>query len=106
MEIGPRRRGEVAPNRLAAPPVALQVETLDLTANHALLRTISEKSGGKYYAINQLDELKSDLLEEDPVSIIHTAESFQPLLHLKWLLILLLLLTSVEWFIRKYQGSY
>lgn len=85
---------------------ALQVESLNLTADHTLLRTLSQNSGGQFYKSDQVNALSGFLQQEKVPDVIHTTENFLPLLNIQWLLALLIILLSVEWFIRKYQGSY
>jgi hypothetical protein len=43
--------------------VIFKLETTNLTANHELLRNIAAQNGGNFYAKNQIDQLKDDLLE-------------------------------------------
>lgn len=84
----------------------LQLESLELTANHNLLRGISEKTGGSYYHYQQQEELLKDLNQLEARSVISADEAYESVLSLEWLLALLLLLVSVEWFVRKYKGAY
>lgn len=84
----------------------VDTESLNLTANFELLSTISEQSGGQFYTIESLNELASSLANTDISSIIHSDEAFIPMINLMWVLILLLVLASAEWFTRKYNGQY
>ncbi|EMR04084.1 hypothetical protein [Cesiribacter andamanensis] len=84
----------------------LQLESLELTANHNLLRGLSEKTGGRYYHYQQEDQLLQDLGQLEARNIITADEAYESALSLEWLLALLLLLVSVEWFVRKYNGGY
>ena len=84
----------------------LQIETLNLTANHSVLRKLSKDSGGKFFLSSELEQLKQTLFAEEPQGIIYTSETFLPLINLKWIFFLILLLLSAEWFTRKYSGGY
>jgi len=84
----------------------LQIESINLTANHSVLRKLSKNSGGEFYLPQELDKLKESLLDREPQGVIYTSESFLPIINLKWPFFLLLALLSVEWFIRKYNGAY
>ncbi|UII28744.1 VWA domain-containing protein [Fulvivirga maritima] len=84
----------------------LQLENINLTADFNLLRKLSGQSGGEFYKSSELDELESHLVENKAKGIIHSQEKYLPFIQLKWLFFLLLGLLSVEWFIRKYSGSY
>ena len=85
---------------------ALQVEALDLKADHNLLREISSKSKGKFYHRNELDKFQNDFIQKDFKSIIRTQESFFPLIKSLWIIFLILGLAMTEWFLRKYLGMY
>ncbi len=82
-------------------------ELRNLQANHRLLRSISALTGGKFIHFDQIDEL-AQLLRNDK-RITSTASfslDFSPVLGQLWALVLLLVLLSVEWLLRKYLGSY
>lgn len=84
----------------------LQLENLDLTANHHLLRKIAKNSNGQFYFPSELEKLNNDLRAKEAKSIIYSEEQYLPVIDLFWIFLLLLLLVSVEWFLRKYHGSY
>ncbi len=84
----------------------LQLESLELTANHNLLRNVSEKSGGQFYHYQQQDQLLQQLKQLEARNVISADEAYDSVLSLEWLLALLLLLVSVEWFVRKFNGGY
>lgn len=84
----------------------LQLESLELTANHNLLRNISDKTGGRYYHYQQQEQLLQQLKELEARNVITADEAYESVLSLEWLLVLLLLLVSIEWFVRKYNGGY
>lgn len=84
----------------------LQLENLSLTANHHLLRNVARNSGGNFYLPNQFDELIQDLRVKEAQSVIFSEEEFLPVINLPWLLALLISLVTLEWFLRKYNGSY
>jgi len=85
---------------------AMDIEAVNLTADHHLLRELAIKSGGKFYFPSQFDELGSALILNKPPDVIHSSERFFPLINLIWTFFILLSLISAEWFIRKYQGGY
>lgn len=82
---------------------ALHLEQANLTADHALLRSLSAITGGKMYYPDQLDELRDELTSLKPVIYTHTR--FSELLNLPWVLILIVLLLGAEWVLRKYHGE-
>ncbi len=82
------------------------IETQNLTADFGLLRKLSNETGGKFYNLDQLTLLTSDIEKTKAASLIHSEETFNQLINLKWVFFLLLGLISAEWFLRKYLGSY
>ncbi len=84
----------------------LQLESLSNTADHNLLKQVSEKSKGLFFLPNEMDRLQKTLLETRKPDVLHTGEEVKEMINLQWIFFLLLGLTTVEWFIRKYQGSY
>ncbi len=84
----------------------LQLENINLMADHELLRKISANSRGQFYLPANFNSLEEDLLQQEVKSIIYTEEQFLPVINLWWFFVLLILLISVEWFLRKYNGSY
>lgn len=84
----------------------LQIENQNLTADFQMLRTLAANSGGKFFSNESFSSLTQYLKEQDAPSIVHSDESFHPLIDLKLLFIGLLILITTEWFFRKYLGSY
>lgn len=86
---------------------ALQLEALQTKANHQLLYQLAEKTGGKVFYPNQLDELQELILnKEDIKPTLFETYKTRPIINLKWIFFLIVSLLSVEWFMRKYNGSY
>jgi hypothetical protein len=84
----------------------LQIESQNLTADFQLLRTLAANTGGNFYKVDNLRTLQNQLQTQKAPSIVHSDESFHPLIDLKLLFVALLILVSTEWFFRKYLGSY
>ncbi len=82
------------------------IESQNLTADHGLLRKMAVNSGGKFFRDNEWQKLVNDFSKAEATSIIHSEDSFNPLISLKLVFFLILLLISGEWFSRKYFGSY
>jgi len=82
------------------------IEPLNVVADFGLLRKLSKATGAKFYNSNSWNQLVADFKKTEPKELIHSEESFNPLIHVKWFFFLLLLLVSTEWFSRKYLGSY
>ena len=82
------------------------IESLNLTANHDLLQLVAQNSGGTFYTLDNIDKISEDIHNENSPEIIHTEESFMPIINLPYLFFLILMLLSAEWFFRKYSGQY
>ncbi len=85
---------------------SLQIETLNLTANHQLLRDLANNSGGVFFQREEVANMVEQLQSQEAKGKIYTSEAYLPIINLKWLFFVLLLLVSAEWGIRKYMGSY
>lgn len=83
-----------------------QAELQNLTADFDLLRKLSANTGGKFYQASQAEALKAFLQNTEATSVIHSEETYDSLINLKWIFWLLLILISAEWGLRKFYGSY
>ncbi len=85
---------------------AQNIESQNLSADFGLLRKLSSESGGKFYTESNSANLNSDLTKLQAKTLIHSEDSFHPMINLKAVFFLLLFLLSLEWFTRKFFGSY
>lgn len=85
----------------------IQLEVFETTADHRLLYTLSSKSEGVVVYPNALAQL-AELIENKQLAkpVLYDTVKTRSLIHLKWIFFLLLGLLSVEWFLRRYWGSY
>ncbi len=86
---------------------ALQLETSNTVADHQLLYALSNRTGGQLFYPNQMEQLlKAIEAREDvkPVSFQH--KKLKDLVSMPLVFVLILLLVSIEWFLRKRNGSY
>ncbi len=86
--------------------VERQAELQNLTADFDLLRKLSSNTGGNFYKVSEAEALKSFLQKTEATSVIHSEETYDSLINLKWVFWLLLILISAEWGLRKFHGSY
>lgn len=82
------------------------IESQNLTADFDLLRRWASSTGGKFYRADEIESLTAELTQKEGRSLIHSEESFNPLINLKTVFFFLLTLISLEWFTRKYMGGY
>lgn len=86
---------------------ALKLETAVTVADHTWLQQIANETGGKLLypsEINQLNELIGS--REDIVPVTYMQDKLKDLINLKWVFFLLVILLSLEWFLRKRSGAY
>jgi hypothetical protein len=87
--------------------MAQDIESDNLVANHNILYKISRNTGGKLFYPNQIDALLKEIeANENIVPIAYTEKKTNRLINFKFIFILLTLLLSGEWFLRKYYGGY
>ena len=86
---------------------ALQLETSSTVADHQLLYSLSNRTGGQLFYPNQMEQLLKDIeAREDVKSVSYQHKKLKDLVTMPWVFVLLLLLVSIEWFLRKRSGSY
>ena len=89
----------------AVQPVIL--ESMNLVANHDVLRNMAVHSGGTMYAQNEFDKMEKALKDSDTIKPIVTYHKKYALILNSWLYwLLIILLLGVEWFMRKWVGDY
>ena len=85
----------------------VSLESLDLSSNFDVLLDLSEYSSGKFYKLDDWQQLISEIESNKELSSTQFDEtSYTKLIDLKWIFLVLLLLVSVEWFFRRWLGSY
>ena len=86
---------------------ASRLEKLNTQADHALLFNLARKYGGDMYYPDQLEDLAAEIRNRDDIkTIAYSQKTFSELLNIPYLMALILLLLSLEWFVRKRAGGY
>ena len=86
---------------------ALQLESLETQANFQLLRDLSQKHNGHFFKNNELSELVKTIKNNTNITgKTRIEKTVEDLIHSKWIFALILILLTIEWFIRKYEGAY
>jgi hypothetical protein len=81
-------------------------EKINTVANHHLLNQMSVQSGGKLFYRTQINELEKQILNNNAItSISYSHKQLNDLINLKWIFGIILFLLSIEWYIRKHNGS-
>ncbi len=84
----------------------MMLEQKDTRANLALMYQWANKTGGALYFPDQLNEIQAKIRENDSPSISYQSEQFSDMIRLSWLMFIIVLFLSIEWFLRRFYGSY
>src|SRR5690606_36456063 len=83
----------------------IELEYLNTTADHQLLYNLAKMSGGEFVLPGNLSDLEQLIAENEKITtVVHTDNTYEELINLKWIFFLLILLLSTEWFLRKRNG--
>jgi hypothetical protein len=84
---------------------AIQLEQLYTVANHKLLFQLASISGGKLFYPNQSDKIITTFKKSKNNFIsVSSKEKLKGMINIPLILLSLLVLISLEWFLRKYNG--
>ena len=83
-----------------------RIEAQFTKANTTKLNRLAKSTGGKVYHSTEILEVVDNFVEnEDYATVQKTVLKKQALIGWKWVLALLLMLLTIEWFVRKYYGK-
>lgn len=86
---------------------ALKVEYLNTVADHNLLFSLSEKTGGKMYDKSDFQSLVDDIKKNNKIAAIsYVNQELTDVIKWHWILVIIISLLSIEWFLRKRYGAY
>jgi hypothetical protein len=86
---------------------SLQAELSETIANHQLLQSLSNRTGGNFYLSGNLNNLSEELKKRNDIKpVSYTQKKLSDVINLKWIFALLIVLLSAEWFLRKRNGAY
>lgn len=85
----------------------VQLEQINTQADFNLLYQLSASTGGRFFNQDQFGQLTELLNQQKELSVTSIWQQvYLKFISLKFLFIFLFLLLSLEWFLRKYWGSY
>jgi hypothetical protein len=85
----------------------VNIEQQNLKSNFSTLLQISTQTGGDFYTIDRSEKLIDQLKNQINLKPrLHKEKSISELIDWKWLVLIIFFLLSLEWFLRKYWGSY
>lgn len=86
---------------------AIQLEQFETTANHSLLFTLANETGGQVIYPSGIDQLESQIRENTSIKpVLYSSVQSRSVIHLKWIAFILAFLLFLEWFLRRYYGGY
>lgn len=81
------------------------LELQQTTANHQVLYNMSSISGGEMVYPDNIMSLEDLIHQNEKIKTVsYQDKSYEELINIKWLFFLLVLLLSIEWFLRKRNG--
>jgi hypothetical protein len=85
----------------------MNIETIDIIANHQLLYQLANDHYGEMFYPDQLEALLHSIQNRDDIKAVsYTQKRYIELINLKWLMLLIIGMLAVEWFVRKRSGAY
>jgi hypothetical protein len=75
-------------------------------ANHQLLNTMAMQTGGKMYMPQNLSQILKDIEANEQVKTLsYEDRKYEELINFKWVFALIVMLLTLEWFLRKRNGE-
>ncbi len=85
----------------------LNIENQNLRANHNLLYQIAREHNGRLLYPDELSSFAEELTAKEGMKpVLSYTKSYSELINLPWLLGLIIFLLTVEWFLRRWGGTY
>jgi len=85
----------------------IQKEQFETTANHGLLAQLSSQFGGAMVYPDQIGSLSENIKSSGNVKpVMYQSTQARSIINLKWVFFLIFGILAVEWFVRRYFGSY
>ena len=85
----------------------VKAELTSSRADHAFLYALASGSGGEMLTPDRMDDIGKLIRTRDEVKPVEYAQKkFNDLVNLKWVFAIILLMLSLEWFMRKWFGGY
>ncbi len=83
-----------------------QIEEQFTNANSSKMKQLAKQTEGKFYYVSKLDDLINQLVNDNTYFTKQKqVKKLQQLIDWKWILFIIILLLTTEWFIRKYLGK-
>ncbi|MBR5784567.1 MAG: hypothetical protein IKY43_05310, partial [Bacteroidales bacterium] len=84
----------------------IMLEDINLVADHTLLNTLSQKTGGELLSARNISDLPEMIKKRTDIkTVMYEQLKYSEILNMPWLFVLIILLLGSEWVIRKYNGE-
>lgn len=85
----------------------LMLEANNSTADVQLMQNLAKKFGGHLFYSSMIDEINPTIEQNKNISsIIYEEHDIKDWIQIKWIFFVLILLLTLEWFLRKRNGAY
>lgn len=85
----------------------LQIEAVNTVADHGLMYSMANRSGGEMVYPADMLGLKDKIKANEKIKpLSQSQKQLKDLIHFKWIFFVLLAFISLEWFLRKREGVY
>ncbi len=85
----------------------LNIEQLQTIANHQLMYRLASENDGKLFYPGQWNELADELKQRDDIKpVLYSQKQFEEAISLRGIFFLIILLITIEWFVRRRSGVY
>lgn len=84
----------------------LKLEEMVQKANFDVLDNMATNSQGHFFTLSEVPEMMNQIDQMNHTGVLHQEEQNLSIINVYWILLLIILLVSSEWFIRKYNGGY
>lgn len=85
----------------------IQKEQFETTADHGLLAQLSDQFGGEMIYPSQISTLAASIQSSGNVKpVMYQSTQTRSIINIKWIFFLVFGLLAIEWFVRRYFGSY
>lgn len=87
--------------------VAQNIEDVNTTADFGMLNQLAKNYSGEFVYAKDILSLTNKIKKNEQIkTLIRSEVNTEPLIHWKWLFVFMMILLSMEWFIRKRSGQY
>lgn len=85
----------------------VKIESQSTRADHQLLTQMAENQGGKFYTLEQANSLIEDIKSRKDISpVAYESSTYEKLINNFWWFVILIVVFTGEWVLRRYSGGY